>query len=86
MPLSPIKPMKNGVAERQNQTILERVHVLLHSTGLLRTLWGEAAHHVVWLMNRTSTKAVKGMTPYKAAFGKKPNLSKVREWGERVWV
>ena len=26
------------------------------------------------------------MTPYKAAFGKKPDLSQVREWGEKVWV
>ena len=37
-------------------------------------------------MNRTSTKAVEGMTPYEVTFGKKPNLSNVREWGERVWV
>jgi hypothetical protein len=41
---------------------------------------------VVWLLNRTSTKAVAGNTPYEAAFGKKPDLSKVREWGEKVWV
>ena len=26
------------------------------------------------------------MTPYKAVFGKKPNLKGVREWGEKVWV
>ena len=79
-------PQHNGVAEQRNRTILERVHALLHSTGLPRTLWGEAARHVVWLMNRTSTKAVEGMTPYEATFGTKPNLSEVQEWGERVWV
>ena len=79
-------PQHNGVAERRNRTILERVRALLHSTGLPRTLWGEAARHVVWLMNRTSTKAVEGMTPFEAAFGGKPDLSEVREWGERVWV
>jgi hypothetical protein len=49
-------------------------------------MWGEAVCHVVWLMNRMSTKAVDGMTPYKAAFGKKPDLQHVREWGEKVWV
>src|ERR1700678_1194625 len=79
-------PQHNGVAERRNRTILERIRALLRSTGLPRTLWGEAACHVVWLMNRTSTKAVEGMTPYEATFGKKPDLSEVREWGERVWV
>ena len=49
-------------------------------------MWGEAAHHVVWLMNRTRMTAVAGMTPYEAAFGKKPDLSEVREWGDKVWV
>jgi len=41
---------------------------------------------VVWLLNWTSTKAVEGNTPYKAAFGKKPDLSKVHEWGKKVWI
>jgi len=40
---------------------------------------------VVWLLNRMSTKAVDGNTLYEAAFGKKPDLSKVHEW-EKVWV
>lgn len=37
-------------------------------------------------MNRTSTKAVDGKTPFEAAFGKKPKLRDVREWGETIWV
>jgi hypothetical protein len=79
-------PQHNGVAERRNRTIVERIRALLHASGLPRTMWGEAARHVVWLMNRTRTTAVEGMTPYEAAFGKKPDLSDVREWGEKVWV
>ena len=79
-------PQQNGVAERRNRTIVERIRALLHASGLPRTLWGEAARHVVWLMNRTRTKAVSDKTPYEAAFGKKPDLSDVREWGEKLWV
>ena len=79
-------PQQNGVAERRNRTIVERIRALLHASGLPKSLWGEAARHVVWLMNRTSTKAVTGQTPYEAAFGKKPDLREVREWGEKVWV
>ena len=41
---------------------------------------------MVWLLNRTMMKPVEGMTPYEAAFGKKPNLKGVREWGENVYV
>ena len=77
---------QTGVAEHRNRTIVERIKALLHASGLPKNLWGEAAHHVVWLLNRTTTKAVEGMTPYKVAFGKKPNLKGVREWGEKVYV
>ncbi|KIJ22568.1 hypothetical protein M422DRAFT_197017, partial [Sphaerobolus stellatus SS14] len=37
-------------------------------------------------MNRTSTSSVEGMTPFEAVFGAKPDLSNIREWGERVYV
>jgi len=77
---------ESGVAERRNRTIVERVRALLHASGLPKNLWAEAARHVVWLLNRTTTKAVEGMTPYEAAFGKKPNLKGLREWGETMWV
>jgi hypothetical protein len=79
-------PQHNGVAERRNRTIVERIRALLHASGLPRFLWGEAARHVVWLMNRTLTKSVEGKTPFEAAFGNKPDLQHVREWGEKVWV
>jgi hypothetical protein len=79
-------PQQNGVAERRNRTIAERIRALLHASGLPKNLWAEAARHVVWLLNRTTTKAVEGMTPFEAAFGKKPDLKDVREWGEKVYV
>jgi hypothetical protein len=79
-------PQHNGVAEHCNRTIVEQVRTLLHASGLLRFLWCEAARHVVWLMNRTLTKAVSGQTPYKATFGSKPDLQHVCKWGEKVWV
>ena len=49
-------------------------------------LWGEALMHVVWLKNWTSTKSLLGRTPYEALTKEKPDLSELREWGERVWV
>ena len=70
---------ESSVVERRNRTIVERVRALLHASGLPKNLWAEAARHVVWLLNRTTTKAVEGMTPYEAAFGKKPNFKRVRE-------
>jgi len=80
------KPQQAGVAEWRNRTIAERIRALLHASGLPKSLWGEAARHVVWLLNRTPTKAVKGRTPFEAAFGKKSDMGGVREWGDKVWV
>jgi hypothetical protein len=70
-----------GVAERRNRNIVECTRALIHASGLPKNLWAEAAQHT-----GTTTKAVKGMTPYEAAFGKKPDPRGLREWGESVWV
>ena len=53
-------PQHNGVAECHNHMIVKCIHVLLHSSGLPRNLCGEAACHVVWLLNQMSMKAVRG--------------------------
>jgi hypothetical protein len=55
----------------------QMICALLHVSGLLKTLWGEAAHNIIWLLNHTTTKAVDGKTPYKAALGKKLDLWQV---------
>jgi hypothetical protein len=79
-------PQHNGVTERLNCTLMEKVRAMLHDSGLQRTLWGEAVKHAVWLKNRTPTKALDGGTPLEATTGKKPNLSRTRPWGSKVWV
>ena len=79
-------PQHARVAEHQNCTIGERMQALLYVSGLPKNLWGEVACHVVWLLNRTTIKAVDGMTPFEAAFGKKLDLKAVCEWGEKVYV
>jgi hypothetical protein len=79
-------PQHNGVAERYNRTVIEKVRAMLHSSGLPKALWAEAVRHAVWVLNRTSTKALDGMTPLEASTGQKPDLRGLREWGEKVWV
>ncbi len=79
-------PQLNGVAERLNCTLMERVHVFSHSTGLPKFLWGEAIRHTTWLHNRTATHALDGLTPYQALFGSPPDMSGICNWGSIVWV
>jgi len=79
-------PQHNGVAESLNRRLVERVHALLHQSGLPLTLWAEALHFVVWVKNRTLTKALGNVTPFEKLTGRKPNIAGVPEWGQRVWV
>src|ERR1700678_1674953 len=79
-------PEHNGVAERLNRTLLEKVRAMLHASQLPKFLWGEAIKHAVWLKNRSSTKPLGGRTPYEIFYGTKPNLRGLPEFGSKVWV
>lgn len=79
-------PHLNGIAERLNRTLMEKVRALLHTSGLPHSLWGEALRHSTWLKNRTSTRALGGKTPWQALYHAPPNLAGLKRFGETVWV
>jgi len=47
-------PQHNGVAESLNRCLMERVRAFLIQAALLKALWAEAAHFIIWLKNRTT--------------------------------
>ena len=79
-------PQLNGIAERLNRTLLERIRALMHESSLPKSLWGEALRHAAWLKNRTATRLLDGKTPFEALYGKPPDLSALRVWGCPIWV
>jgi transposase InsO family protein len=79
-------PQHNGVAESLNRRLFDRVRAMLHQADLPKNLWAEVVRYAVWLKNRTSTKAIGNITPYKWLYGEKPNLGGIPEWGQHVWV
>jgi transposase InsO family protein len=74
-------PQLNGIAERLNRTLLERIRAVTHTSGLPRSLWGEALRHATWLKNRMATRALDSKTPFEALYGRPPDLSALRSWG-----
>ena len=73
-------PSSNGSAERANRTHLECAVAMLVSSGLPKSLWGEAVLHSVWIRNRVPTRSTdEDITPYEKGTGKKPNLSMLHE-------
>ena len=74
-------PQHNSVAELLNCRLVEHVHTVLHQSRLPKMLWAEALHFVIWVKNRTLTRALGNVTPFEKLTRKKPNIAGVPEWG-----
>ncbi|GMP53679.1 hypothetical protein CsSME_00019075 [Camellia sinensis var. sinensis] len=59
----PGTPQQNGVAERMNRTLVEKVRCMLSQSGLSKAFWGEALNYARHLVNRLPTAALDGKTP-----------------------
>ena len=79
-------PEYNGVAERPNHTLLERVQAMLHASELPRNMWGEAIMHVVSVKNCASTRVLGDKTLYEMLTKMKLNILNLPEFGIKVWV
>jgi hypothetical protein len=82
---APYSPDQNGVAERANRTIMERVKAIIAEFKLDKRLWMEIADTVVYLKNRSPTSSV-ATTPYELWHGTKPNLSHLKIIGSTAYV
>lgn len=51
-------PLQNGVSERMNRTIMERVRCMLSESGMEERFWAEAASTAVYLINRSPSSAI----------------------------
>jgi hypothetical protein len=74
------------VVERRNQTVVAAARALLKQRGMPAIYWGEAVMTAVHLLNRSSTSALDGKTPYEAWHGHKPAVSYRRIFGCLTFV
>ena len=56
-------PQQNGVAERMNRTLLEKVRCMLSNAGLGKQFWAEAVMYASHLINRLPSSGLNGKTP-----------------------
>ena len=78
---APYTPQQNGVVERRNQTVLGMVRSMLKAMRMPGWFWGEAVLTAVFILNRSPTKSVDGITPYEAWYGLKPPVHFFRTFG-----
>ena len=72
---------QNGLIERINRTILEKVRCLLFTAKLPKYLWGEAVSAAVYLYNRTPHSQIGFKTPYFALHNTKPDITNIKVFG-----
>jgi len=56
-------PQQNGVAERVNRILVEKVRCMLSHSGLSKVLWGEALSYARHIVKRLPSAALNGKTP-----------------------
>ena len=74
-------PQQNGVAERMNRTLLEKVRSLLFTSGLPKSFWGEALNTAAYLINRSPNRSIDMKCPIELWSGRKPSLEHLRVFG-----
>lgn len=79
-------PQQNGLAERMNRTLLERVRCMLTSSGLPKLFWGEAVKTASYLINKCPTKSLNYETPDQVWNGQPADYSKLKTFGCSAYV
>lgn len=82
---APYTPEQNGVAERLNRTIMERVRAMLSDANMDKKLWAEAAMTANYIRNRSPTHD-SAMTPYERFTSSKPDVEHMRVFGSTAYV
>ena len=74
-------PQQNGMVERRNRTIIEKVRSLVHDCNLLIFLWSEAVFTTNHLINRSLTHTNFGIIPEAKYACKSPSIDNLHIFG-----
>lgn len=79
-------PQQNGIAERMNRTLLNKVRCLLIQSGMPKKYWGEALFTACYLINRSPSRVINLKTPEELWNNKPPSLSHLKTFGSTAYV
>lgn len=83
---APYTPQQNGVAERYNRTIVEKVRCLLFDAKLNKKFWAEAAYAAVDVINMLPTSSNGDKTPNELWMGKPSDFDNMKVFGCKALV
>ncbi|GAA0155869.1 hypothetical protein LIER_13497 [Lithospermum erythrorhizon] len=82
----PKTPQHNGLAERMNRTIVEKVRCLLSHSNLPTTFWMEALFVTIQIINLSPTTILEGVVLEKVWSRNKVSYKHLRVYGCRIFV
>lgn len=81
-----MNPQQNGVAERENRTILERTRCMLLGAGLEKRFWAEATSTAVKLINKCPSSSLNGDISDNKWYGMSCNYDDLRTFGCKAFA
>ncbi|XP_058982660.1 uncharacterized protein LOC105262273 [Musca domestica] len=82
---APYTPQQNGVAERLNRTIMDRVRCMLLDAGLKNKYWAEASVTAAYILNRIPCRK-QSKSPEEIWTSREQNLEHLRVFGCKAFV
>ena len=79
-------PQQNGVAERMNRTICDRISCMLSRAKLPTSFWGKAMRTTVNLIHLSPSYFLEGDIPERVLIGKFVSFEHLRVFGCRAFV
>ena len=78
--IAPSSPQSNGVVERKNRTLKEKMNAMLISFGLPQNMWGEVILSTNYLWNKVPKKKTK-KNPYELWRERQSSYKYLQVWG-----
>lgn len=82
--IPPKTPQMNGLAERMNRSLVEKVQCSLSIANLPRSFWVEALYVVPHVINRTPIVDLQADVPDKMWYGKDISFDHYKYWATNV--
>lgn len=83
---APYSVQQNGLAERMNRTIIEKVRCMLIEANMTKGFWAEAVHAAADIINILPNRANGNRSPDEVWFKKKPSIEMFRVFGCKTMV